>query len=377
MKKINLRIKDLRKAERITQQQLADAVGVTFQTVSKWETGVAMPDLSVIPELAEMFRVSVDQLLGLAPLEQEKYVKDESGTSAFWEKRMNYLIRTRKNYWNLDYLDFLIHQVWEISRPIEILDCGCGFGAAGMLLLPLLPAGSRYTGVDFAETLVEQGKKLFAREGLNGRFIRKDFYEYLSREQYDMVISQAVLRHLDTPELFLNKMIGATKDGGMVVCIEPNREFEADGLYIDGMDYKELCKHEALSKKWEYELKQQGRDYAFAMRAGHLMRKAGLQDIQVRMNDKVEFSIPEQGKYRQNREDFLKARGWDQPEDSDSQEKVIQRLMACRASRREGEMYCAREEGVREFFRENPRAAYTCFKGDMITFGWKRAVKKA
>lgn len=97
MKKINLRIKDLRKAEKLTQQQLADAVGVTFQTVSKWETGVAMPDLSVIPELAEMFRVSVDQLLGLAPLEQEKYVKDESGTSAFWEKRMDYLIRTRKN----------------------------------------------------------------------------------------------------------------------------------------------------------------------------------------------------------------------------------------------------------------------------------------
>lgn len=71
----------------------------------------------------------------------------------------------KKKYRNLDYLDFLIRQVWDISKPIEILDCGCGFGAAGMLLLPLLPAGSRYTGVDFAETLVEQGKKCLSEKG--------------------------------------------------------------------------------------------------------------------------------------------------------------------------------------------------------------------
>lgn len=39
MNKISLRIADLRKKTKITQQELADSIGVSFQTVSKWETG--------------------------------------------------------------------------------------------------------------------------------------------------------------------------------------------------------------------------------------------------------------------------------------------------------------------------------------------------
>lgn len=41
MSKISLRIADLRKKNRVTQQELADCIGVSFQTISKWETGVS------------------------------------------------------------------------------------------------------------------------------------------------------------------------------------------------------------------------------------------------------------------------------------------------------------------------------------------------
>ena len=41
MSKISLRIADLRKQNRVTQQELADSIGVSFQTISKWETGVS------------------------------------------------------------------------------------------------------------------------------------------------------------------------------------------------------------------------------------------------------------------------------------------------------------------------------------------------
>ena len=47
MKKINLRIAELRHKKKITQQELADIVGVSFQTISKWENGGAMPDMSM------------------------------------------------------------------------------------------------------------------------------------------------------------------------------------------------------------------------------------------------------------------------------------------------------------------------------------------
>ena len=69
MANLELRIAELRRQRGISQQQLAEHVGVTFQTVSKWETGTTMPDITMLPVLAGYFRVSVDQLLGLQPLQ--------------------------------------------------------------------------------------------------------------------------------------------------------------------------------------------------------------------------------------------------------------------------------------------------------------------
>lgn len=73
MKKINLRISELRHKKKITQQELADVVGVSFQTISKWENGSVMPDITYLPMLAEYFEVSVDQLIGIVPLSEETY----------------------------------------------------------------------------------------------------------------------------------------------------------------------------------------------------------------------------------------------------------------------------------------------------------------
>lgn len=60
----------LRKEHGMTQDQLANALGITFQAVSKWENGMSSPDLSTLPLLADLFGVSVDQLLGREELPQ-------------------------------------------------------------------------------------------------------------------------------------------------------------------------------------------------------------------------------------------------------------------------------------------------------------------
>ncbi len=164
MSKISLRIADLRKRNRITQQELADHIGVTFQTISKWETGISMPDITVLPSLAHYFQVTTDQLLGLKPLDGETYIPEKTAVKDYWNNKFNYLLQTRKSLWNDDYVRFLISQVWKIDRPISILDCGCGFGFLGLLLLPHLPEGSTYTGIDFAENLIEKVRAVFAKE---------------------------------------------------------------------------------------------------------------------------------------------------------------------------------------------------------------------
>ena len=61
---INENIKLYRKERKFTQEQLAEAMGVTVGAVSKWESGLSVPDVSLIMELADFFGVSVDALLG-------------------------------------------------------------------------------------------------------------------------------------------------------------------------------------------------------------------------------------------------------------------------------------------------------------------------
>lgn len=62
MKTIGEKIKELRKARDMTQDELASCLGVAYQTVSKWETGVTSPDLSLIVPIARLFKVTTDEL---------------------------------------------------------------------------------------------------------------------------------------------------------------------------------------------------------------------------------------------------------------------------------------------------------------------------
>ena len=57
----------LRHERKMTQEQLAGFIGVTKASVSKWETGQSMPDIIILPQLASLFDVTVDELLGYVP----------------------------------------------------------------------------------------------------------------------------------------------------------------------------------------------------------------------------------------------------------------------------------------------------------------------
>ncbi len=64
---INEQIAFLRKQKNITQEQLAQALGVTNQSVSKWESGACCPDIALLPDIAAYFEVTIDALLGYKP----------------------------------------------------------------------------------------------------------------------------------------------------------------------------------------------------------------------------------------------------------------------------------------------------------------------
>ncbi len=56
------KIKLLRKKRGVTQEQLSEAIGVSFQAVSKWENNIALPDITLVPALASYFGVTTDDL---------------------------------------------------------------------------------------------------------------------------------------------------------------------------------------------------------------------------------------------------------------------------------------------------------------------------
>ena len=202
---IDLKISELRKRNNMTQQELGDILSVSYKTISKWENGTCLPDVNMLPGLSKIFNVSVDALLGLVPLDSSHYRSSNSGQSEYWENRVEYLKRTRATMWNADYLKFLICDVWRISKPIEILDCGCGYGALGLMLLPILPKGSKYVGVDFSERMIAEAKRMFEKEDYEVEFIHSDICELQTMKHYDMVISQAVFDTSTMPKFFCIK----------------------------------------------------------------------------------------------------------------------------------------------------------------------------
>ncbi|MDD7717990.1 MAG: helix-turn-helix transcriptional regulator, partial [Eubacteriaceae bacterium] len=92
--------------KKITQEQLADFVGVTKASVSKWETRQSMPDILLLPQLAAFFDVTIDELLGYAPqLSKEQMQKIYLDfTAAFAEEAFDDVIervgKTEKEYYS-------------------------------------------------------------------------------------------------------------------------------------------------------------------------------------------------------------------------------------------------------------------------------------
>lgn len=62
-KKVGAFLKELRKEKQLTQEQLAEILGVTNRSISRWENGVNMPDFDLVVELANYYDVSIDEIL--------------------------------------------------------------------------------------------------------------------------------------------------------------------------------------------------------------------------------------------------------------------------------------------------------------------------
>lgn len=81
--KVGKFLSELRKDAGLTQEQMAQKLGVTNKTVSRWETGVYIPDVSLLLEISQMFNVSVNEILSGERLADTAYREKANDNIAY------------------------------------------------------------------------------------------------------------------------------------------------------------------------------------------------------------------------------------------------------------------------------------------------------
>lgn len=72
---ISMRIRELRKQAKLSQEMMAEKIGVSRQAITKWETGLGVPDIENLVVIADLFKLSLDELMG-RDIEHETLAKD-------------------------------------------------------------------------------------------------------------------------------------------------------------------------------------------------------------------------------------------------------------------------------------------------------------
>ena len=124
-------LKALRLQKGLTQEALAEKFGVSFQSVSRWERGESYPDITLLPEIAGFFKVSVDELLGVNRAEDEEEIKklieahDNLTDDKLIKKSIDYLTDKYPNDFRvqLRYMSYLIFfdNATQNTKKIEAL----------------------------------------------------------------------------------------------------------------------------------------------------------------------------------------------------------------------------------------------------------------
>lgn len=171
-----------RKEKGLTQEELAQKLGLTFQAVSKWETAQTLPDLTILPQLAGIFEVSIDRLLGFAAKEKAVTIYEEEYKSPGY-------------YWGIQPSKMCL-EVLELMPPVKrlkLLDIGCGEGKDSVFFAKV---GYDVTAFDISDAGIEKTKILAHKAGVKVKVFKADLLDYRLDCKFDILFSSGVLHYI-------------------------------------------------------------------------------------------------------------------------------------------------------------------------------------
>ena len=134
--KIGKFIHDLRKEKGLTQKQLADLVGVSDKTISKWETGRGIPDTAIMNELCQVLGISINELLSGERLSVDNY----NGKAE--ENMVNLLKDTEKQNekqrWSK--VNIILNLLWVLLFGFMLFILGFGIGPGHLMYFLDIPS---------------------------------------------------------------------------------------------------------------------------------------------------------------------------------------------------------------------------------------------
>ena len=96
METIGKKLAALRKSRSYTQEKLSTILGVSPQAISKWESDTTMPDIMLLPVIAEVFDISIDELFGKNPKAKERMVRFDDVTNDAYDALLESMARAWK-----------------------------------------------------------------------------------------------------------------------------------------------------------------------------------------------------------------------------------------------------------------------------------------
>jgi len=166
----------------LTQEALADQLGVTFQAVSKWETGQNLPDTAMLPRLARALGIGVDKLLGYSAF---------SSDASYYEDKY----RKENYFWGVQPSSMCLKVLEALPpiRPLKLLDIGCGEGKDAVFFAR---CGYDVTAFDISNAGLEKTRRLAEQARVHVRTIRANLWDYRLGEQYDILFSSGALHYI-------------------------------------------------------------------------------------------------------------------------------------------------------------------------------------
>lgn len=100
--------KALRKEKRLTQEQIAEVLGVSPQAISRWENASTFPDVTLLPQIAGYFETTIDELLGITEICKTQKILCIQG---MWQESFDKVNQYLDDGWNVK--DIQTHSIGE------------------------------------------------------------------------------------------------------------------------------------------------------------------------------------------------------------------------------------------------------------------------